>query len=127
MTRTRTKCMNDLRAFEGLDVNKEISLKEYGILWERTKNRKIEEYHIWYGLCYDTTESGDFTRFTSTFFNSDDYYGLPWVNFDSIAKYTGKDREEYRKFTMYNVYDLVPYYGTLEIFGDCYHKGIKIV
>jgi hypothetical protein len=110
------------QGFEGIDVNLEISLIDYGIL--AVYNDQNKDYLFIYGV--DSNEKG-YTKFDTSHITEqevDEFLTDPqtWVNPDSVLLFTGMKINEWLNLpVIMKVKDLLDYYGYQNIFGDCYH------
>jgi len=111
--------------FQGIDQSLEISLLEYGLIWKQykrsTKNKGRKGEYLFIYPVYSTDHYGNEIIIT-------DYgYIMPcnlrvefdWIEWNSIYSYTGLSEIEFHDQDFgYQVFNLVQYYGTLEIFGS---------
>lgn len=108
-----------MKNLTGVDVNIEISLKEYGFAWEI----KEDEIVFWYGIRYNDT---GYTLFDWASFenNLDVELEFDWANFDDVAEFVGETLEDWRLIPLVNkIHDLSEYYGFENMFGGSCFGG----
>ena len=105
----------------GVDVNLEISLKEYGIAWHEEDNQII----FIYGIKYDGEE---FTRFDKCDFDKNvsikEHFN--WIDaseWQSFKSFAGIEEEIETLPLEYVIPSLVSYFGTENVFGSIYFEG----
>lgn len=107
----------------GVDVNLEISLKEYGFAWIETE----KEVLFYYGISTIENECGEaeFNRFDFCSFNKDMDIKkeFDWVKWNSVNSFIGGDIMD-DSFPV-QIRILNDYYGYENIFGSTYHEGLK--
>lgn len=107
---------------DGIDVNLEISLKEYGIAWHKTESDIV----FIYGIEYD---GNDFTRFCKCSFDLsanlvEEFNWIDESDWQSFASFIGADASEIKELPIEElIHSLVSYYGTENIFGSSYCQG----
>jgi hypothetical protein len=104
---------------EGLDVNLEISLKEYGLAWKENENG---EFTFIYGISYNGEEYG---RFSTCDLSESD---IDWISEDDmkgVLSFVGMSESDWKDaYWPMKVSDLVSYFGTENIFGSNYWEGL---
>lgn len=126
MNKTRRKCVNDFRAWTGVDVSMDISLHDYGLAW-KLKDKKREEYVFVYGM----SDGERYTRFHYAYMTKKDFEEAFWFdgteNKAKIEQFTGQTVEELVGNFPRSVDEILSYYGSLEVFGDAYCEGFEIL
>ena len=105
---------------EGVDVDIETSLKEYGIAWIV----QGDEVLFYYGIEHNDEE---YTKFDFCSFpaNMDVFTEFDWVKFEDVFSSIGQDKDTFKNTHFpYQIADLVSYYGSEEIFGTSYWEGL---
>lgn len=113
----------DHKKIEGVDVNIETSLKEYGKAWIETETEVLFYYGIEYGPNDDLKEEYikfDFCVFDKTMNVKDEY---DWANFQGVSDYIGQDIFELP--FIQQIIELSRYYGYENVFGSTYWEGLK--
>lgn len=114
----------NMNKIEGVDVDIETSLMEYGIAWILSGCET--EYKFYYGIGYN--DNSEYNSFDSSFIAADIdiYEEYNWVNFEGIYSYNGIDNKtDYGKLPLPQIiYDLIQYYGYENVFGTSYHAGM---
>ena len=106
---------------EGVDMDIEISLKEYGLAWIETD----KDILFYYGI--DRNEkTTDYNRFDFCSFEKDiDIKNeFDWVDFKAVASFTGVDDYKGKIHLANIVFDLLCYYGYENVFGSSYWEGL---
>ena len=110
--------MEKIDRLEGIDVDIETSLKEYGIAWEDTG----EDYKFYFGCNAIENECGEaeYNTFDFGFIakNIDIRDEFDWVDFDAVNSFTGGTFFE--EPLPFQIYTLLQYYGADNIFGSSY-------
>ena len=103
------------RDFEGQDVSIDISLKDYGIIWQNLGSKTKFVYGVeWNG------SKGEYVSFDHCFMDTDinGFSEFNWVDFNDIYSYTGLTADEWKRLPMpQKICDLVQYHGRENIFG----------
>lgn len=104
----------------GVDVDVEISLKEYGIAWIETE----DECLFYYGIQYDGQSwyMFDFCSFPKTFDIKKEFDWMDEEDWKRINSFIGMDIED--EHFPGQIFALVSYYGTENIFGSSYYEGL---
>lgn len=109
--------MEKIDRLEGVDVDIEISLKEYGIAWEDTG----ADYRFYFGCNAIDNEWGEaeYNTFDFGFIakNVNLRQEFHWVDFDAIESFDDMFFDEPLPL---QVYTLLQYYGTENVFGLSY-------
>lgn len=124
MKRTRRKCLNDFRGFEGPDVSMSISLFEYGIAWKQAKK---DNYLFVIGI---NAIEDNYNRFYYFNMSKDDFISLcneSWFDIESICDSFDATKEKFIENFPSTVFDANSYYGYENVFGSCYSEGFEIV
>ncbi len=111
---------SDHTKLDGVDVNIEISLKEYGIAWIEDKKTTL----FYYGI---RNTSGEYDRFDFCEFDNDldVVKEFDWVDFDEVCKYIDVEFDLWEECSLSTkIVDLNSYYGYENVFGSTYHEGI---
>ena len=107
----------------GIDVDLEISLKEYGIAWIEEEKKVL----FYYGISAAENECGEseFDRFDFCSFNKDMDIKkeFDWAKWKAINCYIGGDIMTYG--FPEQIQTLNKYYGYENIFGSTYWKGLE--
>jgi hypothetical protein len=112
----------DKIAIEGVDANLEISLKEYGLAWYKTKTEIV----FIYGIDHN---GNDFTGFDKCSFDLsanlvDEFDWIDESDWQRFAGFIGADTSEIKELPIEElIHPLVSYYGTENIFGSSYWQG----
>ncbi len=114
----------DHSKLKGVDVDLEISLKEYGLAWIETDIECL----FYYGIEADTNDCGgtDYTRFDFCTFNKDldvreEFDWVDWGVFYS----TGIPEKEFNELPLTSkIGDLFYFYGYENMFGSSYWEGL---
>jgi len=106
---------------QGVDVNLEISLKEYGIAWRILPTKNIIRFFV--GYMPEKNECGDygFTEFDVAEYSLDldvrEEY--KWANFDEVYSFVGMQGDEWDELPLsQKMCDLKSYYGSDNIFDE---------
>lgn len=109
----------------GIDVDIEISLKEYGIAWIETDT----EYLFYYGIGFTQNEDNEteYNYFDFTIISNDidickEY---DWVDWQRFLSFLGIDKKQFLDTPLsYQLHELQCYYGFESIFGTSYRQGL---
>lgn len=106
-----------VRELEGVDVDIEISLKEYGFAWEDLG----DEYRFFYGIDMNGEE---YTRFSSAEFskNTNVKDEFSWADFEAVDSFVGGGFLDFDLISQ--IQTLYQYYGSVNIFGEDYYEGM---
>lgn len=111
----------DHKALTGVDVNIEISLKEYGFAWIESDS----EILFYYGIAVEENECGDMDYIKFDFVSIDKTIDIKeeydWVDFAEIESFNDMFFEE---SPPYQIYTLLNYYGPENVFGSSYFEGL---
>lgn len=117
----RKRRLYDYRGFTGTDVSIDISLFEYGLIWQFKKgNKKVKDYfHFVYATKRD--EAGNALEFSWSDVDADisveEEYD--WVNWDGLFEYLGVTRHEFFNQELpRQISDLISHDGVQNVFGD---------
>lgn len=116
----------DHSKMSGVDVNIEISLKEYGIAW--IEEEMADDVLFYYGI--KTNNNGEWIRFDMCSFKKDlDVRGeFNWIDkkdWKGIRSYTGLKQYEFDALPLtQKIETLNQYYGFENIFGSSYWEGL---
>lgn len=106
----------------GIDVNIEISLKEYGIAWIETETDIL----FYYGINTGVNDCGDMDYIAFDFCSIDKNIDIKseydWADFDAVNDFVGGGFFD-QDITM-QIFDLLQYYGYENIFGSTYYEGL---
>lgn len=112
----------DHKALTGVDVNIEISLKEYGFAWIESEF----EILFYYGIALEENDCGDmdyikfdFAVIAKTIDIKEEY---DWVDFDEIKSF---DDLFFEESLPYQIRTLLTYYGHENVFGSSYFEGLS--
>jgi hypothetical protein len=102
---------------QGVDVNPEITLKEYGFAWHELVRKQI--YRIYIG-CTDSVTENEFgeTEFKwwealELPFDTDIREEYSWCNFEAVADFCGASEEEWHNQSLPSkLFDLISYYSS---------------
>lgn len=109
--------------FFGVDVNLEISLMEYGLLYRKLDDGEYEFIYVTEWKGHSNPQSFDVATFTESDIK-DKFYDLGKEN---ILSFTGSTEQEWLDYDVsLRVYDLIQYYGTENIFGLSYYPFSKL-
>ena len=111
----------NMNKIEGVDVDIETALFEYGLAWILSNDGK--EILFWYGINSD--EDGyntfDFCSFPLDLNVQDNF---DFAEFESVYSFTGTDSNDWNEQPLpFKISDLVQYYGYENIFGTTYSNG----
>lgn len=118
----RTKNIYQFRGWVGTDADNATSLFEYGLLYN--PKAKKDRCNIIYGV--KVNNDGDYICFAYSSVDWNDILTWSWIEWDKVYKFSGTTEENYKTFSIHALSDLVAFYGTEEIFGECYHEGFKV-
>lgn len=108
--------------YEGLDVDLEISLFEYGLIWTIREN----DYHFIYGIDLDDTGYIKFS-WGDIPINCDVQKEYDWAEFHEICDYVGMSLDDWLALSLpLKINDLLSYYGYENVFGTDYWGGFEI-
>lgn len=107
--------------WEGVDINQEISLFEYGILTKENADRTFTVIQcVNAGGMKPTTKEDlggmEWHRFTSSMEELLETTNESWFDKDAFVSFTGVKMEEYTSFIGL-CFDMIQYYGTENVFG----------
>ena len=110
---------------QGVDIDIEISLKEYGLAWKEEKN----EYYFYYGIerGLNDCNSYEYILFDWTAFNKDInvYHEFSWVDWEQVFSFIGLSKEDFDSMPLpHKINDIKNYYGFENVFGSSYYGGI---
>lgn len=119
--------------YEGCDVDLEISLREYGLIWGKNNMCEEDEYHfIYYVGDYEYQDDKGkmhmFPMYDHSYLTKHDFRNMVidnnWYDFDDVKSFVGFDGtvEEYVDNFPNNVNESISYYGHQNIFGSCYDR-----
>ena len=112
----------DHSTIDGIDVDTEISLKEYGIAWVKNDTDILFYYGIKNGLNeYNECECILFDQ-CSISLDTDIKSNYDWANFDDVNDYIGGSF--FDQTIEFKIVDLLNYYGYENVFGSSYGGGI---
>ena len=107
---------------QGVDVNPEISLKEYGLAWRILPSKKIIRFYVGYIPVQNECGEYNFTEFDLIEYplDLDVHKEYNWVDFDAVYSYVGMEGDEWNKLLTLpqKICDLKSYYGADNIFGE---------
>jgi hypothetical protein len=111
----------DHNELTGIDVDIEISLKEYGIAWIETETDIL----FYYGINTGVNDCGNIDYITFDFCSIDKDIDIKseydWADFDAVLSFNDMFLDE--PLTM-QLYTLLQYYGPENIFGSTYYEGL---
>ena len=108
----------NMNNIEGIDVDIETSLCEYGIAWILSNDKK--EYMFFYGIKNDGQEHIEFDNCS---FNCDiDIYSeFDWACFNDIYETMGMTKKDWDNMPFpQKINDICGYYGYENVFGSSY-------
>lgn len=117
----------NIEDLEGVDVDIEISLKEYGFAWISGDTETLFYYGIKRGMDSEGDMEEEYTRFDfCTLDNNIDVYSeYDWADFNALLSFTGQTKQEFDDMPLVQkIHDLIQYYGHLNIFGETYWEGL---
>ncbi len=106
---------------QGVDVNLEISLKEYGIAWRILPSKNIIRFFVGYIPVQNECGEYDFTEFQMVEYplDLDVREEYDWADFDELNSFVGMDGDEWDNLILsQKMCDLKSYYGADNIFGE---------
>lgn len=110
------------KEIQGVDVDIEISLKEYGIAWIESDIDIL----FYYGINTGENDCGymDYIAFDSCSIDKDidiksEY---SWIDFDAVNDFVGGNF--FNNPLQYQIFDLIQYYGCDNVFGSSYCSGL---
>ena len=111
--------MKTKNQIEGIDVNLETSLKEYGLAWKENENG---EFTFIYGIGYNGEE---YDRFSTCDLSESDIDWISEEDMRGVLSFVGMSESEWKEaYWPMKVSDLVSYFGTENIFGSNYWEGL---
>lgn len=108
-----------MERLEGMDIDIETSLKEYGLAWQSWEDETV----FYYGIAHDGEE---YTRFDwGTIDNDTDIKNeYDWANFQDVAETMGMTITEWDKTPLtQKIWDLLSFYGYENVFGASHTEG----
>lgn len=120
-----TKKLSELvtLGFQGVDKSLAISLDEYGLAWAENP-----EYPLDWHFCFKQS-NGNFVLGFYFRKDLDIKKEFNWVNWKAFISFLG-DGTSFKQWNKsdvpHKIFDLISYYGTLEIMGDSYQEGWQI-
>lgn len=115
------KNIYQFRSWEGVDVDNEISLFEYGFLYNPKPKKNY--CNILYGVKWCGEE---YTHFQYSSVNWKELISESWIDWEGVCSFCGQDRESFDTFSCSNLHTLIQYYGTENVLGTCYEMGFEI-
>lgn len=135
---TETFAYYERNGYEGCDVDLEISLREYNLIWGKNKCCEKDEYHFIYyvGDSQYQDDNGEFHTFPTyahSYMTKEDlknmvleYGWFDWDRFSSYIGYLGTAEKWIKEFIDEQfpmmVMDAILYYGAENILGTAYDK-----
>ena len=111
-------------SFEGIDASLEISLFEYGLIWGKDSKCDIDgEYLFVYGVNsqFNDCNELEFYQFDYSHMTKEDYIELlDDLESDSYYQTIDSNRNQEIENYPYSVYNLISYFGVLDVFGSSY-------
>ena len=107
--------------YQGVDVNLETSLFEYGLIWTKNIVGHENDYHFIYGVANNGEE---FTRFdwADVAIDTDPEKEWDWADFNAVAKFCGYSKADFLAQELPEVvYALISYYGIENVMGGSYY------
>jgi len=114
------KNIYQFRGWEGVDVSNDISLFEYGILFN--PNAKKNMCNVVYGI--ERNKDGEFSGFAYSSIVWEELIENSWIDWKMIEEYCGLKKND--EFSVHSLHSLVSYYGEENVFGTCYEQPFKI-
>jgi hypothetical protein len=115
------KTWKSYKNYTGIDASIEISLFEYGLIWNKNKNCGQDEYYF---ICdtYLKDKQGN-KLFGSYYLSKQDLISMfdDWASKLDMEKFTGECFDTWIESFPYCVYDMIQYYGYQNIFGTEYY------
>lgn len=109
------------RGFIGIDASLEISLYEYGLIYNPEPNED-GSYDFVFGTNYGL-EDEEYKSFSSGSLNPDELLEEDWIDLEDVAMVAGHTVTDWMKKTfLYQVDALVSYYGWINVFGDAAYR-----
>lgn len=100
--------------FQGVDVNLEISLFEYGISW---KEKEKDNYEFIYGI---NSKDNNYYLFNNAFMNKKEFIELineQWFKIQDVCSYMGITEKELINDFPHCMNSVISYHGVENIFG----------
>jgi len=126
------KRIEDYENFNGNDVNIDIALFKYNLIWEKNENCGLDEFYFIYGINGDDKNDYNvfqFTEFNGAYLSKNDFasdYYFDAAHTNSIEEFTGQSKQELIENFPYSVSDLASYFGIAHILGENTYGGFKI-
>ncbi len=109
----------EAQGFEGLDASLSESIFEYGMAWRTIENEIIFVHR-------NPNCPGRFDR-SSYQITTDVQKEWNWVKWDALMGYLGCNLTDWLQTPLpHKIFDLVNYYGEMEIFGESGWEGFSI-
>jgi hypothetical protein len=121
----RKKRLYDFRGFSGIDASNEISLFEYGLLWQ-CRNKEIQEFLFVYGVSVD---NDSYDKFAYGWLTLKDWQALcleEWFELSEVCQFCGGTENEFVTNFPHNVFTAIQYHGAENILGTDYSGGFTI-
>lgn len=118
----KTKNIYQFRSWVGTDASNEISLFEYGLLFN--PNAKKNHCNILYGV--EINKEGDYISFQYASINWNELISETWIEWEKVAETNEMTVEQLKTFSIMNLESLVRYYGSENIFGPSYEHPFKV-
>jgi hypothetical protein len=121
MKHTRIHSFYDFRAYEGVDIDLRISLREYGIAWRKISDT---EYKFIFGIVVSDDEFRNpiYTEFDYSCISKVDYDSMicePWFCRKELEEFADCDMSVYNPI---NIYSAIQYHGVENILGISYNS-----
>lgn len=115
------KKLSDYKDYTGIVVSIEISLFEYGLIWNKNKNCGQDEYYFIYDT-YLKDKHGN-KLFGSSYLSKQDLISMfdDWASKSDIESFTGEKFDTWIETFPHCVDVMVQYYGTDSVFGTDYN------
>jgi len=124
--------IEEFSGYDGVDVDIDISIFEYGIAWKEIPfetfiygDKLKKKYEFIYGTEYGESRYVRFDRITMDEFEFLDLIYDSWIEVKNVLGFTGLTEKEFVDSFPHAIHDLYNYYGYIEIFGESY-GGFKI-
>ena len=111
--------LSELKSFEGVDIDLDIALFDYGLIWGEVEPNN---YLFYYGVDYG--ENGHPVLFDYGHMSKDEWVELlneDWVDIKGIESFCDNTKQELIDMFPRGVDTLLAYYGHENIFGSSYN------
>jgi len=121
----KTKTLKDYEGYEGIDADLATSLFEYGLIWKKGIEGHENDYHFIFGVGVNNYDEYNLFDWGDLDINTNVINEFNWIDDDDwkqVFRFVGLDKNEFFDRDLpFIVYDLVQYFGTINIFGGSYY------